>query len=258
MTSTFLSASMPDYLMLASMGKIPNTSIVRVSAHNPDIDAGAWEDLWHHTSDFVALTSAERIDLVSTDVNDTLAGTGMRSVMLYGLDDDYKEISELVPLNGLTASKTSQSFLFVNQIVGLTSGSTRTNAGTITATAETAGTVQEIMAPAHGISQSGKYTVPKEKMVYPLSIYLDVVKAQGSSDILADFRIKTRQTAIHQDIPWHQSMDVQLDTRNTSFEQISIPAIESFAEKTEFIFRGLSDAANADLSMTMFLLQTDI
>ncbi len=258
MTQFFKSAVKPDFLLLASMGKIPDCSIVHIAAHKHDLDADTEETLWHHSTDFVSLASAERLDVVSTSANDTSAGTGLRSVLIVGLDENHLEIQEIIILNGTSPVKTTNSFIFVNHIYGWTSGSTKVNEGMITATAETSSTVQDIIGINHGYSHAGKYMIPANKMCYPVSIYLDVVKTTGSNDILADFIIRTRQQGLHVDAPWYESFNVQLDTRNTSFEQIKIPITKTYTEKTEVVCSGISDATNTNLSMAIMLLQTDI
>ena len=44
-------------------------------------------------------TTAQALEVVSTDANDTAAGTGARTVTVIGLDSTWQEITQTVPMN---------------------------------------------------------------------------------------------------------------------------------------------------------------
>ncbi len=89
------------------------------------------ETIWAEGGLYSYLTSATVLKVSSSSTDDTSAGTGARTVQLYGLDGDYNEITEIVTLNGQTAVNTTQSFLRINRLIVRSAGSGGANAGII-------------------------------------------------------------------------------------------------------------------------------
>lgn len=69
--------------------------------------------------------------IASTDVDDTLAGAGARSVRIFGLDANWNPIIEDVNLNGQTDVTTTKLFLRINQLLVLAAGASGFNEGNI-------------------------------------------------------------------------------------------------------------------------------
>jgi hypothetical protein len=127
---------------------------------NLDIDIAATEDIWSQGGTWVAPTTARLHDLVSTSANDTSAGTGARTVSVEGLNSSYAIISETITLNGVANVPTVNTYVIVNKLTVLTGGSGGTNAGIITATAQTDATVTNAISIGAGQSTSTIYQVP--------------------------------------------------------------------------------------------------
>ena len=89
------------------------------------------ETIWLEGSLYVYPPSATTMTVSSSDVNDTSAGTGARTIQISGLDASYNEISETITMNGQTPVTTSNSYLRVNRGIVLTAGSGGVNAGII-------------------------------------------------------------------------------------------------------------------------------
>jgi hypothetical protein len=89
------------------------------------------ETIWLEGGLYVYPPSATTMTVSSSDVNDTSAGTGARTVLISGLDGSYNEISETITMNGQTPVTTSNSYLRVNRALVLTAGSGGVNAGII-------------------------------------------------------------------------------------------------------------------------------
>ncbi len=135
-----------------------------VSGINPDAETD--EDVWVPGDMWAAPTTARIHDIVSTSVLDTSDGTGCRTVLVEGLDDDFKEISETVVLNGTTPVPTVKLYLRQNMIIGKSFGSTGFNAGAITSTAQTDDTVTTQIRVKAGCAQTAIYTVPAGKTAH--------------------------------------------------------------------------------------------
>ena len=93
--------------------------------------ANVTETIWQQGGLYSYLSAASVLKVSSSSANDTSAGTGARTVELFGLDGDYNEINELVTLNGQTAVNTTQSYLRINRMIVRSAGSGGYNAGVI-------------------------------------------------------------------------------------------------------------------------------
>jgi len=118
---------------------------------------------------------------------------GAWSVMIYGLDENYEEITETVLLEGTTAVTTTQEFIRVYRAIVLTSGTNSAtvdaNVGTITIAPETTTTsVQAKILPHIGQTLMCVYTVPAGKSAYVTGIGFSIGKAKDAM-ILAKLRI---------------------------------------------------------------------
>jgi hypothetical protein len=89
------------------------------------------ETIWQQGGLYSYPPSASTMTVSSSDVNDTSAGTGARTVLISGLDASYNEASETIILNGQTAVTTVNSYIRVNRAIVLTAGSGGANAGNI-------------------------------------------------------------------------------------------------------------------------------
>ncbi len=121
--------------------------------YNPDVDSSPIETVWAVGGSHTILTTASTLIVVSSDVNDTSAGTGARTVFIEGIDGDYLYASEVVTMNGTSNVTTTTSFLGVNRIVVLSSGTSDSNEGNITVTATTGGSTQAYIPANQSVTQ---------------------------------------------------------------------------------------------------------
>ena len=133
------------------------------------------ETIWAEGGLYSYLTAATVLKVSSSSTDDTSAGTGARTVQLYGLDGDYNEINELVTLNGRTAVNTTQSFLRINRMIVRSAGSGGANAGVIYAGTGTVttGVPANVYASVNGITGANQslmalWTVPAGYTAYLL------------------------------------------------------------------------------------------
>ena len=133
------------------------------------------ETIWAEGGLYSYLTAATVLKVSSSSTDDTSAGTGARTVQLYGLDADYNEINELVTLNGQTAVNTTQSFLRINRMVVRSAGSGGANAGVIYAGTGTVttGVPANVYASVNGVTGANQslmalWTVPAGYTAYML------------------------------------------------------------------------------------------
>jgi hypothetical protein len=114
---------------------------------------------------YVFPSVAAVIDIVSSSANDTAAGTGAQSVVVFGLDANYDEIAEVIPTNGTTISTGTLLFLRVNGFTVATHGTDNINVGDINAS-HGANIISQIEASA-GTSRQAVQTVPAGHTWFP-------------------------------------------------------------------------------------------
>ena len=81
--------------------------------------------------------SAEVLQLASNNANDTVAGTGLRTILIAGVDASWAEQIEIINLNGTTPVSTLLTWRGVNDITGIGAGTNKKNFGDISFTNST-------------------------------------------------------------------------------------------------------------------------
>ena len=91
-------------------------------------------------------TTAQALEFVSDNANDTSAGTGARELTIVGLDSNWVEVSQTLVTNGTTAVALTTNLIrlyrwFVSSSGTYATEATSTHAGTLTIQASGGGTV---------------------------------------------------------------------------------------------------------------------
>ena len=121
-----------DYLYDVAEGNVANheSLVIRgVLSNVPTAETMIADGIITPTTRWI---TAQQLKVKSSSTADTSAGTGARSVYLYGVDTNGAALNELVTLNGTTAVTTTGSFVTVNYAVVATAGTGGVNAGNIT------------------------------------------------------------------------------------------------------------------------------
>jgi len=127
-----------------------------------------------------ALTSLE---IVSSDTNDTVAGTGARTIFVQGIGTGWAEISETINTNGTSAVSLANQYYRIYRWYVVTSGTYATQsassaAGTLTLRVAGAGATWDTIGLADSLSRSQSqiacYTVPAGKTLYMYSFDFSV------------------------------------------------------------------------------------
>jgi hypothetical protein len=113
-----------------SRGQIAGHSAIVISGFNAAVGT-SYETIWSESTIYAYPATATVIKISSSDANDTAAGTGARTVTIYGLDASYNQINETVSLSGQTAVNTTNSYLRVLHLAVATAGSGGAAVGTI-------------------------------------------------------------------------------------------------------------------------------
>ena len=173
------------YHMEVARGNVTGQTMIHKFGR-ADITTG-WVDIWTPGTVYPFPTTASTLEAISSDVNDTSAGSGARTITVEGLDASWDIQTETITMNGTSASTaTSGSFIRVYRAWVATSGTYGTlsaggNAGTITIRVASAGaTLAEIAllpngaTPGSGQTEMAIYTIPNAKTGYLHSGYFNV------------------------------------------------------------------------------------
>ena len=240
MSAIFQQHYIYDELAIAS-GKMPNCILVNKFGRNADVDAA--EDVWDGGGDYTGFPTStlETVTVISSSANDAAAGTGARTLRIYGLDANYALQQEDVTLNGTTGVATSNTYRRVYRAYVLTAGSVQTNVGALTLRhTTTAANIFAVMAAGYGQTHVTAYTVPTGYSGYLVNFLLSMNDNSVNSCISA---LWTRENggAVRLREPFGAS--TSYDITNRRFGGIKI------LEKTDFVVRIISvQNPNADIS----------
>lgn len=143
--------------------------------------------------------AAYALDVSSSSTADAAAGTGARTIEIYGLDKDWNPLSETVTLNGQTKVTTTKKFRRVFELIVQTAGTGLVNAGDIyvvkTGTGGTytggvpgtltSGCIKAIVGDNFGVS--GLYTVPAGKEMLLTTLGISACAQSGTIKLIHGF-----------------------------------------------------------------------
>lgn len=180
-----IKAMVADSSLEVARGRVTGISAVNKFGRCDNVDNGSDSDIWDgaNTTDteskiWVAPTAARIHQIASSSANDTAAGTGARTIKLYGLTSwDAKEVSETIIMNGTSDVPTANAYVIIHRIKVETFGSAGPNVGIITATADTNATVTAKIMAGAGQTQMAIYGVPSGQTAYCTHYYASAIKA---------------------------------------------------------------------------------
>lgn len=141
-------------------------------------------DVWAMGTSFVVPATAAAITIVSSDANDTAAGTGARTVFVEYIDSNYNSASVTVTMNGTTPVAVGTGW-HVNRGYVVTAGSNAGAVGSLTMSSAAAGTpvLARILA-TYNHTMSSIYMVPAGYSLYMkrLDMGIQSSNANGTAD----------------------------------------------------------------------------
>lgn len=177
-----------DFALEVALGNVAGYGKVNKFGEARDCDSGDPTDVWDGSDGSTSTkvweppTQARVHDIDSTSVNDTSAGTGMRTVEVFGLEDwDSAETSEIVILNGTTPVPTANSYVIIHRMIGRTFGTLGTNDGIIIALAQTDGTETAIILAGEGQTLMAIYGVPSTQTLQIEFLRSDILRLPAGS-----------------------------------------------------------------------------
>ena len=212
---------------------------------NPDVDDSE-ETVWAEGGVYSYLSSATVLKVSSSSIADTSAGTGARTVQLYGLDADYNEINETVTLSGQTSVNTTNSFLRINRMIIRSAGSGGENAGVVyagtgTVTAGVPANKYATIAIGDNQTLMALWTVPAGYTAYLHQKDLTAATAQNNK--YATVRLIARPEG-----EVFQTRDKHVLQNDIIHQVYSYPL--RFDEKTDIEMRCVGDTAGANIAIS--------
>jgi len=153
------------------------TSVLAFGFNN-DVDIGT-EVIRSTGGTFGYVPSAETLSIVSTDANDTSAGTGARYVQIRGVDANWNEKTETITMTGTTPVVTVSTWMGINRLTVLSSGTGKKNAGTITVTSSGTATIMSSISVGVSLSQQLAYFIPANHNLFIEWAYFNATKLTG-------------------------------------------------------------------------------
>ena len=211
------------------------------------------ETIWAEGGLYSYLSAATVLKVSSSSTADTSAGTGARTVELFGLDADYNEINETITLNGQTAVNTTKEYLRINRMIVRSAGSGEQNAGVIYAGTGTVttGVPANVYASVNGVTGTNQslmalWTVPAGYTAYLLQY--DISNGTTSNTPAVCKLI----LAVRPYGEVFQSKDVKSLTTGMHIEErLSIPI--RIEEKTDIEIRAISSSNSVSFDISAAL-----
>lgn len=242
----------PVYLMNDSFniaqGNVSNVTELSKFGRNSDIDTLTDpEDIWNGGGLYTGFPSeVETIEVFSSDAADTAAGTGLRTIRLFGLDANGAEQTEDVTLNGVTPVATTNTWSRMNRMYGLTAGSGGENAGQITARHTTTTANVFAVMPTGNRTQICAFTVPAGCTGYVKTFDPKITRASGAAGS-ADIAIMVREP----NGLWQQRETFSIQTGGGGEQNIDYTL--SLPELSDVVARVLSVSDNDTIATARFV-----
>lgn len=154
------------YGLEVQKGNVPGTTWVGRATRSVDITNAGFVDIWGSTANIVQATANETLEILSSDANDTLLGTGAQQILVEYLDDSHIEQTVTADMNGVTPVTLNADMFRVQNAVVISSGTGKTNAGDITVRVSGGGTKKRTIMAGFSLSEDSHYTVPAGKNAF--------------------------------------------------------------------------------------------
>jgi hypothetical protein len=203
------------------------------------------ETVWAQGGTYVYPAAAAVMKISSSSANDAAAGTGARTISIFGLDADYNEISETVILNGQTEVNTGNSYLRISRMYVVTAGSGATAAGTIyagtgTVTSGVPATIYGMITLTANQTQMAFWTVPAGYTLYLMGVFF--TSANSTANASTNFQLIQR--------PLGGVFRIQSSARTAGNGDfiLDLHTPLAFAEKTDIEIRAIASAGASNVS----------
>jgi len=238
--STTPSSAEIDFYLAVAKGDFTGYSNVSKFGYNPTVGSGNYESIWEGSNAYPWMSTDDQLEVLSSDTDDTSAGTGARTVELQGLDSSWNVLTETVTMNGTSAVTTTGSFLRIFRARVVTAGSSGRNEGTITIRDQDTSTTRALITngatDGNGQTLMAVYTIPAGKTGYVININVSSQKDQEQT-----YRLMARDNTVA-NAAWNVK---EFLTGRGGFSDWRKYAINKATEKTDLDFQVISNSTSA-------------
>jgi len=238
--STTPSSAEIDFYLAVAKGDFTGYSNVSKFGYNPTVGSGNYESIWEGSNAYPWMSAADQLEVLSSDADDTSAGTGARTVELQGLDSSWNILTETVTMNGTSAVTTTGSFLRIFRARVVTAGSSGRNEGTITIRDQDTSTTRALITngatDGNGQTLMAVYTIPAGKTGYIININVSSQKDQEQT-----YKLMARDNTVA-NAAWNVK---EFLTGRGGFSTWRKYAINKVTEKTDIDLQVISNSTSA-------------
>jgi len=141
--------------------QVKDAKFINKFGYNSAVGSVTWETVWDGNNDYTYIETAGTAQATSSNSAADDGGT----ILVSGLDSNYKEITETLTIGGAAGTK---QFYRVHRAQLVTANTGRENVGSITVTVDTKSAA--IISPNLGQTLMSVYTVPRGYKGYVLQI----------------------------------------------------------------------------------------
>ena len=211
--------------------------------YNPDVD-GAEETVWGQGGNYPWFAGELTVFVSSSSANDSGTGTGARTILIQGLDENYAEVEETITLNGQAQITSQVSYLRIYRAYVTLAGSGGSAAGTIYigSSGATGGVPNTSIYASLSLgnqTQIAAYTVPAGHTLYVDEINFTAAVSQANKLVTCKFVSREFGSNVF------RTRFIQVLQSNQLIQTFKYP--QAFAEKTDLECRASTDTTNTAL-----------
>lgn len=209
-----------DYRTEVALSRRQGSGLWNKFGYNADVDTGT--ELIAAFGGTMALhTTASTFTIVSSAAADDDGGTGCNSVVVYGVDSNWDEATEIVLLDGVTPVVTTTSWIgHPNRVAMYLCGTGQANAGLITVTRTTGGATVATIPLGEGVSQQCVFTIPQKHKFNAEWMLLGAARQGAGADPIVTFKAwvysvanNGKQEVFRKDLDTSVSVTLEIDPK---------------------------------------------
>ena len=234
-----------DFHTEVALGRRQGATTWNKFGYNTDVDTGT-EIIasWGGTYQFI--TVGETISIVSTSTADDDGGTGVNSIVVYGVDENWDAQIVVYTMDGTTPVVSAESWIGINRVAVFLSGTGRKNAGTITITAVTSLYTMAQMPLGIGVSQQLIFFIPQNHQFLAEWLHFDALKIAGGGGNPELTFLGRVYSAVNNTI--QEIYRGHLDTTNANNIDVNTPIPFPVGEKSILYFTATTDKDNTSVT----------
>jgi len=234
-----------DFHTEVALGRRQGATTWNKFGYNTDVDTGT-EIIasWGGTYQFI--TVGETISIVSTSTADADGDTGVNSIVVYGVDENWDSQIVVYLMDGTTPVVSAESWIGINRVAVFLSGTGRTNAGTITVTAVTSLYTMAQIPLGIGVSQQLIFFIPQNHQFLAEWLHFDALKIAGGGGNPELTFLGQVYSVVNNTI--QEVYRGHLDTTNANNIDVNTPIPFPIGEKSILYFTATTDKDNTSVT----------